>query len=486
MPLTILNRRFFNGGGIVSASAGAAIVGGSSPTSLGRVSPRPAAGGVAPASFTASPSHTGGAGAQLASVGISAYAPSVTTGGGTVSHGEDITLSNVGPWALQGVAKGSESLQTVSGPGRGYFKWDTPSEFAPTTAWPSNANDSNPSILNASSLKGGVVTGSPVTIDGYSIPVGTQIVQFKDFPDGYDFYVNGQGGGILLRGCRIRFSSGVGGTGVFNDNGALSSYRLYMHYCDMGLQSLNPPDGTEGLMHVKNLGGSNHRFLRNYLSRSQTFLQPNVNGVSMIENYITEFIFVYGEGGTTGSGGSSIVHMNGISSEGGRTSMYVLRNKIICQSPDGSNGTPNSAIGHVGYGTQVGQTGYGSGSNPGRLTTQTDCIALFTTNGSANQGDLQVKDNYLAGTGYCIYAGNGGVGNLQGMVMTGNKISTLYWTNGGANGAIVDQPTWGSNGNVQSNNTWADDYGTGGNGCTLASGRQYPSGNGPRAGTSFI
>lgn len=71
-------------------------------------------------------------------------------------------------------------------------------------------------------------------------------------------------------------------------------------------------------------------------------------------------------------------------------------------------------------------------------------------------------------------------------MVTGNKITTRWWTNGGNFGAITDIPAWGSNGNSQSNNTWADDYGTGGNGCTALADRQYPAGNGPRAGTSFV
>jgi hypothetical protein len=84
-----------------------------------------------------------------------------------------------------------------------------------------------------------------------------------------------------------------------------------------------------------------------------------------------------------------------------------------------------------------------------------------------------------------LYAGSAD-GQARNIHVTGNKITTKWWTNGGNFGAITDIPTWGSNGNYQTNNTWADDYGTGGNGATALANRQYPAGNGPRVGASFI
>jgi hypothetical protein len=399
-----------------------------------------------------------------------------------ITHGDQLTINHVGPWTLQGVTKGSESMAALTGPARGYWRFDTPDDFLPTAAWPSNANDANPSVLNDAALKGGVVTGSAVTIDGFSVPVGTRIVQFKTFPDGYDFYAQGTALKVMFRGCRFRWSSGTSGAGVFNDNGASSAQQIMLHYCDMGLLSLDPPNGSQALMHLKFLGGSGHRVLRTYYTRSSTFLQPNVGGCRIIENWIDEYIYAYGEAGTSGTGpDSTTLHLNGISAEGGLTNTQILRNHILCPSPDGSTGSTGSAAGQIGYGTQSGQTGYGSGSAPGRLATQTDNIAIFAITGT-NSG-ITISDNYLGGSGYCLYAGNAN-GLASNIVVTGNKFTTRWWTNAANHGPITDVPTWGANGNVQSNNTWADDYGTGGNGSTATSGRQYPAGNGPRTGTS--
>lgn len=405
--------------------------------------------------------------------------------GGAVTHGDQLTTNHVGPWTLQGVSKGSETLDSsLSDPGRGYWRFDTPDEFSSTTAWPSNANDSNPSILNATSLHEGTVTGSPVTIDGYSIPVGTRIVQFRVMPNQIPFYAQGTSLKVLFRGCRFRWTNGLGGEGLFNDNVATSSQQVMLHYCDVGLLSREVPAASEGEIIIKFIGGLNHRLLRNHQTLSATFNQPNVSGCEYTENYIDDMIYPYGAGGPN----SDFLpkHLNGISSEGGLTSIKILRNRIIAPSPDGATGSTGTALGQPGYGTQSGQTGYGSGTNPGRLVDQTDCIALFSGEG-LNIGDgvtgLQIKDNYLGGAGYCVYAGSAGAQNL---VMTGNTFTTRYWTDGGNFGAVTATPTWGSNGNSQSNNVWADDYGTGGNGATATANRQYPSGNGPRVGASVI
>lgn len=414
------------------------------------------------------------------------------TGGGTgpVTHGDQLTVNSVAPWTLQGVAKGAETLGTLSGPSRGFWQFSTPDEFSSAAAWPSNANDANPSVLNNPALHSGTVTGSPVTIDGYTIPVGTRIVQFQVFPSGFDFFAQGTSLKVLFRGCRFRWTQGVGGSGLFNDNGSTTSQQIMMHYCDIGYTSLDPAPGETGLMHIKFLGGQGHRLLRNYHTRSSTFIQPNAQGVEVTECWIDEYIYAYGESGTSGGFDSTVLHLNGISSEGGLTSVKILRNHILCPSPDGATGSTGSAAGQIGYGTQPGQTGYGAGTNPGRLTTQTDCIALFSSNGLPNLGDaitgLQVKDNLLGGSGYCLYAGNS-LGNCQNVIVTGNKVTTRFWSNGGNHGPITDVPAWGTSGNVTSGNTWADDYGTAAaDGSTAIANRQFPAGDGPRAGTTVF
>jgi hypothetical protein len=410
----------------------------------------------------------------------------------TVTHGDQLTVTDVGPWALQAVPKGTETLQNMTVPGRGYWRFDTATEFTTDTAWPSNANDSNPSILNDTTLHEGKVTGSPVTIDGFSVPVGTYICQFRNFSATEDgFYAQGTSLPILFRGCRWRFTAGLGGQGLFNDNTATSSQHIYMHYCDFGMTAADMLATAAGLVHIKLLGGLNHRMHRNYSTFSSTFYQPNTQGCVLSENYIDNYVFAYGEKGPSGVGpDSTTYHNNGISCEGGITSITIIRNHIICPSPDGAIGSNGfTAAGQTGYGTQSGQVGYGSGTNPGRIINQTDCIALFSSNSLPNQGtspgSILIQGNYLGGAGVTTYLGNA-LGNCTNIHVYDNKWTTKYWTNSGAFGAATDVPIWGTNGNDQSNNTWADDYGTGGDGTTTLANRQYPSGNGPRAGTSVL
>jgi hypothetical protein len=233
----------------------------------------------------------------------------------------------------------------------------------------------------------------------------------------------------------------------------------------------------------KSLGGSNHRIYRTYSSNGLVGFQPNRPNFEITETLIENIPFYYGEMGTNGTGDSSVIHINGISVEGGASNLTIQRCKIVIPSPDGATGVNGSTAGKSGYGTQPGQVGYGAGTNPGRLVGQTDCIAVFAI-GASNNG-VTIKDNYLGGSGYCLYAGNAD-GQGQNIVVTGNKFTTQWWTNGGNFGPISDVPTWGANGNVKSGNVWADDYGTGGNGCTALANRQYPTGNGPRAGTAVF
>lgn len=400
-----------------------------------------------------------------------------TKGQLAVGHGAELVIENTGPWALQGVAKGSETLANKT-PGGSYWRFDNPDEFAPTGTYVYNNNTTN---------HGGVVPAGGMTIDGYSVPAGTRVVQFYNFTSG-DFYAQGTSLKVLFRGCRFRWAVGCDGTGLFNDNGATASQQIMVHFCDIGLNTKDPTSG-EGLMHLKFLGGANHRVLRNYMTNGSTFLQPGVSGTEIIENWIDEAIYTYGELGPSGAG--DFLHLNGCSSEGGLQVLHILRNHILYPSPDGSTGGGLTAAGQTGYGTQPGQTGYGSGSAPGRKVPQTDCIALFTSNGTQwLSTDVQVRDNLIGGAGYCLYA-ESSAGQQTNLKITGNKVSTKWWTNGGQEGGPV---SWGNgspivngvNGCELSNNTWYDDYGTGGDGTTATADRQYPYGNGPRVGTTAI
>lgn len=362
----------------------------------------------------------------------------------TITHGEQLTEANVGPWVLQGVPKGQEQLEKISAPSRGYWRFDTPSEFVPNGSYTYNNNPNN---------HGGTLAADTM-IDGYLIPAGTKVIQFRDL-SAADFYAQGASGTWLFRGIKSR-QSGVGGASLFNDYTA--SYTNYVHYSDIG--GLGPNNGQEMLVAWKMLGGKDHRVYRTHISNVTSGLQPNVVGVEITENLINGINFYYGEPGPCGTGGSCTYHLNGISSEGMSnttpTRFKILRNNITLASPDGA----------------------------GRVVTQTDAIGLFGTNGGS-YNDVLVEANYLGGGGYTVYAAGERPG-AKNVRFINNKFTSRWWTNSGNFGSVASPTDFGSNGNVATGNVWADDYGSGGNGNTPTSSRQYPSGNGPRKGQAVF
>jgi len=382
----------------------------------------------------------------------------------SITHGEELLISDVGPWALQGVANGSEVLQAMTTPARGYWRIDTPSEFAPTSTYVYNNDPTN---------HGGVVPVGGMVIDGYTVPAGTIVCQFRSFDS--DFYAQSQSSKVMFRGCSWRTTT-ISGSSVINDSYSTTDWQCFMHFCDLG----GIDKEHDGGAFWKMLAGSGHRAYRLYMSDGFCGIQPNCHNVEITEIYIAGVLFLYGEAGTSGSGPDVTTgHVNGISTEGAVNGLTIQRCKITIPSPDGATGSTGSAPGQVGYGTQPGQLGYGAGSNPGRIVQQTDCIALFTIQGPNNQ--IRIVDNYLGGSGYCLYGSDAGSTNN---VYTGNKITTQWWTSGASFGPYTGTVAFGNNGNISSGNVWADDYGTSGNGCTAIADRQYPAGNGPRTNTA--
>lgn len=337
--------------------------------------------------------------------------------GGGVVHGEDLTISDTGHDAL-GVAAGSIPMTTT--PTRGYFRGDTPLEFVPNQTYVYDDSPAN---------KGGIVPAGGLVIDGYNIPAGTYVAQFQEFAS--DFYMSGSAS-YLFRGCRIR---GVNRAPGYWNTAAGYSGRLYIGYCDLG--GLGALDAQYNEVPIKINNGSGGVIYRNYISYTTTGIQINVNGYDLIENYIEKLTYYYGPNPPPGE--STDKHLNGITLNGGEACIRILRNHIVGQSPD----------------------------DAGRTINQTDCISFFQdfgtfpgtgTNSDGSTG-YRVLDNYVGGTGYCIYAGkNAGsaADSVQNMVMTGNKVTTQWWPNGGANGPLAAAPAWGTLGNIWSNNTWAD------------------------------
>ena len=377
---------------------------------------------------------------QLGTTGSAPYVPRQSN----ITHGEQLQMSDVGPWSLQGVAKGSEAMQTASLPqSKGYWSIQNDSSvWAPTGNYVYNNNSSN---------HGGIVPAGGLTIDGYFVPAGTIVAQFRDF-SASDFSAQGQSGSYLFRGCRFRCDQ-IGQSSQFNDYTSTYTNRLF--YCDMGSTSAANNEWQGAFW--KSIGGSGHIMLRNYCSYQYVTFQPNVPNCQFVENYVEKLIYYGGEAGPPGQEGDPL-HMACLGCEGGGHGFRILRNKIVPASPD----------------------------EGGNVFVNGSTMAFEGTSGGAYD-DCQIKDNYLSGFNYVVL-NFGEVAGSTNIVVTGNKVTTRWFTNGGIAG--VEQvgphpPAWGSSGNVKSNNTWADDYGTGGNGTgTPLGSRQYPSGNGPRVGTT--
>lgn len=372
--------------------------------------------------------------------------------GSSITHGAELTPAHVGPWSLQAVTQGSEKLDKPAVPGEGFFRLG---EGADTGLIPKGAfvgSDADLAHLNDPSNHGGTLAAD-TTIDGFVVPAGTKVVQFRDLPS---IYAQGLAGDYLFRGCRFR---NTGDT--FNLAHTDDKLHVFIHYSDFGGDGPNDDEDGGGFLHI--LGGSNHRVLRSFFQYVGTAIQPNVDGMLIQENFIDHVAYYLGEGGADKNPNTpDNYHINGISSEGGLHSLRILRNHITVPSPDGAV-APS----------------YGA---PNRVVPQTDCIALFQSLGGPYPGDdatgIQVRDNYLGGSGYVIYGGGDGSKNVK---ITGNRITTRWWTNGGGFGPFASAPPAGS-GNEVKDNTWADDFGDKGDGIQPTSARQYPNGDGPRKG----
>lgn len=367
--------------------------------------------------------------------------PSGQASTATITHGDQLTVAHVGPWSIQNVTKGTEVLVRVPVPGLGFWQIATSSEYAPTGTYVYNNNPSN---------NGGIIPTGGLTIDGVFFPAGTVVCQYSDL-SGSDISCQGQGGQYLFRGCRFR-QNGVGDSSQFNDN--TSTYTCALHFCDMGGLSAQNVDANAPFW--KMIGGSNHRCYRNYMTYQKVALQPNSANFQCIENYIDKGTFFWGHTGPPPGGSPN--HMASIGCEGGGVGYRIMRNRIFIPSPD----------------------------EAGNIIENGATIAMEGTN-TFTYSDCQVVDNYVAGANYAFLA-FGEVAGQTNIVATGNKFTTQYWTLGGLSGILQTGPfpvPWGSNGNVKSNNTFADDYGSGGDGTgnTPLSGRQYPNGNGPLKGT---
>jgi hypothetical protein len=84
---------------------------------------------------------------------------------------------------------------------------------------------------------------------------------------------------------------------------------------------------------------------------------------------------------------------------------------------------------------------------------QTDAVSLFQDFGT--QADVLIDNNLLAGGGYCVYGGQGDKGRSSNIRITNNRISRIYYPNGGYYGWLAHFNA-GDHGNVLKGNIWDD------------------------------
>lgn len=171
-----------------------------------------------------------------------------------------------------------------------------------------------------------------------------------------------------------------------------------------------PDAGTNRLLvGIKDIYGDSTglRVLRNDISRASTGVQVEAGLIQ--DNYIHDLGFTTGD------------HVNGTTSNGGTGQLNIVHNTIF------------NAI------------------------DQTDAISLFQDFGP--QANRVIDNNLLAGGGYTIYAGAnaGKESTATNIHVTNNRISRMYYPNGGSYGPLAAYNPAG--GNTLTGNIW-DETGT--------------------------
>lgn len=332
---------------------------------------------------------------------------------GAITNGIQLTAAMTSPTAIlaTGATGYPANLRTIATPGRGFFRGDTPSEFIPGGTYVYN---------NLISNNGGTTSGTTV-IDGYTVPSGTKVCQYTNF-SGQDINMT-DGTNYVFRGCYARGPASA--PGIFNCSVGTTG-RFWILFGEFGGNGSASGDFCEVCIDIQ-LAGSLVCY-RNRISFITTGIQMECNSGEITENFINNIT----DFGTTS-------HLNGITINGGQSDAVIRRNNIVNAQFDTS----------------------------GREVIDTDCFSYFqdfgtfpgnTTNAVGTTGYFN-DNNYLGGTGYCVYAGKnaGSASNsVNNMVVSNTKITTGAFPNGGFNGAISAEPVWGTLGNVASNNRYSD------------------------------
>jgi hypothetical protein len=164
------------------------------------------------------------------------------------------------------------------------------------------------------------------------------------------------------------------------------------------------PDGPRLLVGIKDVTGtsSGTHIRKTEIARTTTGIQVHEGLIE--DNYIHDMGFKQGD------------HLNGTTSNGSTVPMTIRHNTIFNQ--------------------------YG----------QTDAVSLFQDFGP--EGNRTITDNLLAGGGYTIYAGGQGPTPTFNIKITNNRISRIFFPNGGSYGPLAKWEN--GTGNEWSGNIWDD------------------------------
>lgn len=352
--------------------------------------------------------------------------------GGDVTHGDQLTISKVGPWAFQGVDPGDEVLSSLSPTQMAervstWSGWGLPS-WIPNSTYVHDANPTN---------YGGIVGPGGLQIGPYTLPAGMWVSRFRDFSAG-NLVIEGSSGGasgtpfpgILLLAFRAR--AGYGAPGFFNQNGGPVGGDIWLMYPDAGGESLAAADYCESIFESKGESSTDRlRVIRPYLTNATTLAFGRNNGDAFIECY----------GRDVSDFGDHSKHLNGLANSGNQTATLWLRNNVLL---------PQVAQESSTLATDVFQMAADDGAYPGT-----------GTNLDGSTGYV-IKDNYLGGAAYVLQLGvdkANTAADVKNIKVNGNKITTSLYANGGQSGLGYKGPTWGSLGNDWGGttpNTWAD------------------------------
>jgi hypothetical protein len=252
------------------------------------------------------------------------------------------------------------------------------------------------------------------------VPAGTKLLKVPSQVSSgtgwhYDSrgWITVDGNGAVLSGLYIPFSLNITASDVTIKNvqvisGGLSAFGIALrHSANVTIEDSTISGIDAGnnrlLVGVKDVYGdaTGATILRNNISLAENGVQLSAGLVK--DNYIHDPGFIAGD------------HTNGIMSNGGTVQLTITHNTVLINR------------------------------------SQTDAVALFEDFGA--QANRIISNNLLAGGGYTIYGGQTSTQPTYNIVITGNRVSTVYYPTGGAFGPAAYFNPAGT-GNTWSGNTW--------------------------------